>query len=171
MLAQGHQGSRVCGPNCKSNSLVEASPVKSRHYCHNFLSPESQDSLSVPVSSLLSRGHPDEMGWEAKLAWPVEHEVGYFFYSPIPRAGKFAHARRVMFVRLCWRGTGNTRSAPSRQLALVCQSGPSHGVAARGSGDLRLRSCQRKWQASCVGVRSCRRGTGNTRPALPRRPS
>ena len=76
MLAQGSQGSHVCGPICKSNSLVEASPAKSRHYCRNFPSPESQDSLSVQFSSLQSRGHPDEMGWEAKLAWPAEHEVG-----------------------------------------------------------------------------------------------
>ena len=30
MLAQGNQGSRVRGPNCKLNSLVGASPAKSR---------------------------------------------------------------------------------------------------------------------------------------------
>ena len=111
MLAQGSQGSHVCGPICKSNSLVEASPAKSRHYCRNFPSPESQDSLSVQFSSLLSRGHPDEMGWEAKLAWPAEHEVGHSF-SPSERDDR--RRREVTLLFLAGRDDRHRREAALR---------------------------------------------------------
>ena len=107
MLAQGNQGSRVRGPIASLNSLVGASPAKPRHCCRNFPSQVSQDSLSVQFSksSAVERA-PDEMGWEAKLAWPVEHEVGYFLHfsgpgqaqgeliAPAPTPGQSGAERR-----------------------------------------------------------------------------
>ena len=52
MLAQGNQGSRVCGPNCELNSLVGASPAKSRQTLPQLSVPRVKDSLSVQPNSL-----------------------------------------------------------------------------------------------------------------------
>ena len=79
MLAQGDQRSRVCGPIASLSSLVGASPAKSRQLLPQLSVPKCHRTLSQSSSRsrLLSREHPDKMGWEAKLAWPVEHKVGF----------------------------------------------------------------------------------------------
>ena len=121
------------------NSLVGASPAKSRHCCRNFPSQVSQDSLSVQFSksSAVERA-PDEMGWEAKLAWPVEHVVGCCFVlsSPLwaPSESRVARSR-------------NTGPAPRRR-ELQCGVPPSgawsrHRPRAPGNWSPRSSSAER----------------------------
>ena len=86
MLPGEEQGVVSLGIIASLNSLVEASPAKSRQAIVATFRPKSQDSLSVQFSKSVERA-PGRDGVGGQCNWPVEHEVGdvLFLARPWPR--------------------------------------------------------------------------------------